>query len=155
LVTLEDQDRSRWDRSLIDEGQAMVRALLRRNRPGPFQIQAAVAAVHSDAATAGETDWGQVLRLYDQLMAIAPSSIVALNRAVAVAEVTGPSEALASLQNLDLDTYHLFHATRAEMLRREGRHDDADDAYRRALELVGNQTERSFLEERRRLNKDR
>ncbi len=152
LVTLEEQDRSQWDRELIEEGQVMVRALLRRNQPGPFQIQAAIAAVHSDAGTAGETDWGQILRLYDQLMAKAPSSVVALNRAVAVAEVEGPTEGLAALEDVNLDNYHLFHATRAELLRRSGRRDAADDAYLRALELVGNQTERRFLEERRRLN---
>ncbi len=152
LVTLEAQDRSLWDRSLIDEGQAMVRELLRRNRPGPFQIQAAIAAVHSDAGTATETDWGQVLHLYDRLTAIAPSPVVALNRAVALAEVAGPTEALAALADLDLDGYHLFHATRAEMLRRSGQSDAADAAYGRALELVGNQTERRFLEDRRRLN---
>ncbi len=152
LVTLEAQDRSLWDRSLIDEGQAMVSELLRRNRPGPFQIQAAIAAVHSDAGTATETDWGQVLHLYDRLTAIAPSPVVALNRAVALAEVAGPTEALAALADLDLDGYHLFHATRAEMLRRSGQSDAADAAYGRALELVGNQTERRFLEDRRRLN---
>ncbi len=152
LVTLEVQDRSLWDRSLIDEGQAMVSELLRRNRPGPFQIQAAIAAVHSDAGTATETDWGQVLHLYDRLTAIAPSPVVALNRAVALAEVAGPTEALAALADLDLDGYHLFHATRAEMLRRSGQSDAADAAYGRALELVGNQTERRFLEDRRRLN---
>ncbi len=152
LVTLEEQDRSQWDRELIEEGQVMVRALLRRNQPGPFQIQAAIAAVHSDAGTAGETDWGQILRLYDQLMARAPSSVVALNRAVAVAEVEGPTEALAALEDVNLDNYHLFHATRAELLRRSGQRGAADDAYGRALELVGNQTERRFLEERRRLN---
>lgn len=152
LVTLQDQDRGLWDRSLIDEGQSLVRACLRRNRPGPFQVQAAIAAVHSDASLAGDTDWGQILQLYDQLMAIAPTPVVALNRSVAVAEVHGPRAALGELEELDLDRYHLFHATRAEMLRRLGRTEPADVAYGRAIELATNQTERRFLEMRRRLN---
>ncbi len=152
LVTLQDQDRGLWDRSLIDEGQSLVRACLRRNRPGPFQVQAAIAAVHSDASLARDTDWGQILQLYDQLMAIAPTPVVALNRSVAVAEVHGPRAALGELEELDLDRYHLFHATRAEMLRRLGRTEPADVAYGRAIELATNQTERRFLEMRRRLN---
>jgi RNA polymerase sigma-70 factor, ECF subfamily len=152
IVLLGDQDRSRWDRALIEEGQTLVRACLRRNRPGPFQIQAAIAAVHSDAPTAAETDWGQILQLYDQLMTIAPTPVVALNRAVAVAEVDGATAALAQLEALDLDGYHLFHATRAELLRRNGQIEAADAAYEAALDLVGNQTERRLLEERRLLN---
>ncbi len=149
VVLLADQDRELWDRVLIVEGQDLVRACLRRNRPGPFQIQAAIAAVHSEAPVAGATDWGQILQLYDQLMAVSPTPVVALNRAVAVAEVDGPEAALSELDGLDLDGYHLFHATRAEMLRRQGALDAADEAYARALDVVGNQAERRFLEERR------
>ena len=154
VVLLADQDRELWDRDLIEEGQDLVRACLRRNRPGPFQIQAAIAAVHSEAPVAGATDWGQILQLYDQLMAVSPTPVVALNRAVAVAEVDGPEAALSELDGLDLDGYHLFHATRAEMLRRQGALDAADEAYARALDLVGNQAERRFLEERRRALQD-
>jgi RNA polymerase sigma-70 factor (ECF subfamily) len=150
LVLLADQDRTRWDRALIDEGQAIVRACLRRNQPGPYQIQAAVNAVHSDAATAAETDWVQVLQLYDQQLALAPTPVVALNRAVAVAELQGPAAALAEVNALDLDGYHLFHATRADLLRRLGRRDEAVAAYDAALGLVVNRTEREFLEDRRR-----
>jgi RNA polymerase sigma-70 factor (ECF subfamily) len=149
IVLLTDQDRAAWDRALIDEGQALVRACLRRNRPGPFQIQAAIAAVHSDAATAEETDWGQILKLYDQLLAVSPTPVVALNRAVALGEVEGPEAALEVLDGLDLDGYHLFHATRAEMLRRKGDLQAADQAYGRALDLVTNQAELKFLQERR------
>ena len=152
IVILADQDRNLWDRSLIEEGQALVRACLRRNRPGPFQIQAAIAAVHSDAADADGTDWGQILLLYDMLMVQAPTSVVALNRAVAVAEVHGESDALSLLDDMDLDRYHLYHATRAELLRRLGEIDAADDAYGEALALVSNDVERRFLEERRRVN---
>jgi RNA polymerase sigma-70 factor, ECF subfamily len=155
IVLLADQDRDSWDRSLIDEGQTLVRACLRRNRPGPFQIQAAIAAVHSDAADAEDTDWGQILLLYDMLMVKAPTPVVALNRAVAVAEVHGESEALSLLEDMDLDRYHLYHATRAELLRRIGEVDAADDAYGEALALVSNDVERRFLEERRRVNSSR
>lgn len=150
LVLLPDQDRSVWDRALIDEGQAIVRALLRRNQPGPYQVQAAIAAVHSDAPTAGATDWGQVLRLYDQLMAHLPTPVVALNRAVAVAEVHGPALALAALESVELPQFHLLHATRADFLRRLDRPAEAAAAYDAALALVGNEAERRFLEERRR-----
>ena len=121
LVLLADQDRGRWDRALIAEGQAIVRRCLRHNRPGPYQIQAAINAVHSDAPHAAATDWRQILQLYDQLMALAPGPIVALNRAVAVAEVEGPEAALALVNGLDLGQYHLFHAIRADLLRRLGR----------------------------------
>jgi RNA polymerase sigma-70 factor, ECF subfamily len=152
IVLLAEQDRNLWDRSLIDEGQVLVRACLRRNRPGPFQIQAAIAAVHSDAANADATDWGQILQLYDMLMMQAPTKVVALNRAVAVAEVHGESDALSLLDEMDLDRYHLYHATRAELLRRMGEVDAADDAYSEALALVSNDVERRFLEERRRFN---
>ncbi len=145
LVLLGDQDRSRWDHAMIAEGQDLVRACLRRNRPGPYQIQAAINAVHSDAATAADTDWGQILALYDQLMALAPTPVVALNRLVAVAEVQGPGPALDLAGQLDLDGYHLFHATRADLLRRLGRRDDAVAAYDAAIARAANGTERSFL----------
>ena len=152
IVLLGDQDRSQWDQGLIEEGQSLVRACLRRNRPGPYQIQAAIAAVHSDSPTAEGTDWSQILQLYDQLMTIAPTPVVALNRAVAVAEVDGVTAALDQLEGLDLDGYHLFHATRAELLRRNGHVEAADAAYGAALALVSNLAERRLLEERRLLN---
>ncbi len=152
IVVLGVQDRSLWDRELIEEGQSLVRACLRRNHPGPFQIQAAIAAVHSDSATAEETDWSQILQLYDQLMVMAPTPVVALNRAVAVAEVEDVGAALLELDGLELDGYHLFHATRAELLHRSGDVEAADSAYAEALALVSNQAERRFLEERRLLN---
>ena len=150
LVLLADQDRTHWDRGLIDEGQRLVRQCLRRNRPGPYQIQAAINAVHSDAPTAGATDWRQILQLYDQLLSLAPSPVVALHRAVAVAEVEGPSAALGVLDGLDLDGYHLFHAIRADLLRRLGRTAEAAAAYEAALDRTENATERTFLRGRRR-----
>jgi RNA polymerase sigma-70 factor (ECF subfamily) len=149
LVLLADQDRTRWDRALIDEGQAIVRACLRRNRPGPYQIQAAINAVHSDATAAGDTDWRQVRQLYDQLLAIAPSPVVALNRAVAVAQTDGPAAALTLVDGLDLSRYHMFHAIRAELLRRLGRDTEAAAAYSSAAALAGNAAERAFLDGRR------
>ncbi|WP_432000773.1 RNA polymerase sigma factor [Streptomyces sioyaensis] len=149
LVLLADQDRSRWDRALIDEGQALVRRCLRRNRPGPYQIQAAINAVHSDAPTAAATDWAQILQLYDQLLALAPSPVVALHRAVAVAEVEGPQTALALVDDLALDRYHLFHAVRADLLRRLGRTAEAAAAYERAIGRTDNAAERHFLQRRR------
>ena len=149
LVLLADQDRGRWDRDRIAEGQAIVRRCLRRNQPGPYQLQAAINAVHSDAATAAATDWRQILALYDQLLALAPSPVVALNRAVAVAEVEGPEAALALVDGLDLDGYHLFHAIRADLLRRLGRDAEAVLAYEAAIARTGNATERAFLERRR------
>ncbi len=149
IVLLPDQDRARWDRELIAEGQAIVRRCLRRNQPGPYQIQAAINAVHSDAATAADTDWGQILRLYDQLLAIAPSPIVALNRAVALAELEGPEPALIAIDSLDLDRYHLFHSTRAALLARLRRFDEAHTAYDRALALANNAAERALLEKKR------
>jgi RNA polymerase sigma-70 factor (ECF subfamily) len=147
MVLLADQDRARWDRALIDEGQAIVRTCLRRDQPGPFQIQAAIAAVHSDAASAAETDWTQIVALYDQLTAIAPSPVVALNRAVAVAELDGPDVALALVDRLgsDLDGYHLHHAIRADLLRRLGRDAEAAQAYDAAIALTGNAAERELL----------
>ncbi|MEW6472070.1 MAG: RNA polymerase sigma factor [Actinomycetota bacterium] len=148
LVLLPDQDRTRWNRDLIAEGQALVRACLRRNRPGPYQIQAAINAVHSDAPTAADTDWSQILALYDQLLAINPTPVVALNRAVALAEVKGPAAALAAVDQLDLEGYHLFHSTRADLLTRLGRHGEAATAYEAALAHATNATERAFLEGR-------
>ena len=149
LVLLADQDRGRWDRALLAEGTGLVRACLRRNRPGPYQIQAAISAVHSDAPTAAQTDWGQILALYDQLITMAPTPVVALNRSVAVAELRGPSEALAIVDELDLDGYHLFHSTRADLLRRLGRGDDARAAYDAAIALTANRAEQSFLRRQR------
>jgi RNA polymerase sigma-70 factor (ECF subfamily) len=149
LVLLADQDRGRWDRELIAEGQALVRACLRRNRPGTYQLQAAISAVHSDAAIATETDWRQILRLYDQLMAMEPSPVVALNRAVAVAEVEGPDGALVLLNELPLEGFHVFHAIRAELLSRLGRDDEADGEFERAVRLAANEPERTLLERKR------
>jgi len=149
LVLLADQDRARWDRALIAEGQRLVRACLRRNQPGPYQIQAAIAAVHSDAATAAGTDWGQILALYDQLAAVAPTPVVALNRGVAVAEVHGPARALDLADQLGLTDYYLYHATRADLLRRLGRPAEAAAAYDAALARTGNAAERRFLRQRR------
>jgi RNA polymerase sigma-70 factor (ECF subfamily) len=145
LVRLAEQDRGRWDRALVDEGQRLVRRCLRRNRPGPYQLQAAINAVHSDAPTAAATDWDQILALYDQLVAIAPGPVVALHRAVAVAEVHGPHVALALVDELDLDAQHLFHAVRADLLRRLGRVDEAASAYAAALERTHNTAEQNFL----------
>ena len=149
LVLLADQDRSRWDRRLIAEGQAIVRACLRRDQPGPYQIQAAINAVHSDAPTAADTDWRQILQLYDQHLSIAPSPVVALNRAVAVAEVEGPGAALALVDALDLGGYYLFHAIRADLLRRLGRNAEAAGAYDAAIARSENAAERDYLRRRR------
>jgi RNA polymerase sigma-70 factor (ECF subfamily) len=149
LVLLTDQDRSAWDRRLMAEGQDLVRECLRRSRPGPYQIQAAINAVHSDAASAAETDWGQIVALYDQLMAVAPSPVVALHRAVAVAEVSGPAAGLALIDGLELSRHHLFHAVRADLLRRLGRRAEAEEAYDAAITLAGNDADRTFLRRRR------
>jgi RNA polymerase sigma-70 factor, ECF subfamily len=148
IVLLADQDRAQWDRALIAEGQDLVRRCLRRNQPGPYQVQAAINAVHSDAPTAADTDWRQVRALYDQLYALTPTPIVALNRAVAIAELDGPAPALAAVDALDLDGYHLFHATRAEFLVRLERTDEARDAFERALALTSNAAERAHLRRR-------
>ncbi|MER7638865.1 sigma-70 family RNA polymerase sigma factor [Streptomyces sp. NPDC126522] len=150
LVPLPEQDRDRWDGELIADGQSLVRRCLRLNNPGPYQIQAAINAVHSDAPTAGATDWGQILQLYDQLTAVAPSPVVALNRAVAVAEVDGPRKALDLVDALDLDDYHVLHAVRADLLRRLGRHTEAVAAYDAAIARTGSAAERGYLERRRR-----
>jgi RNA polymerase sigma-70 factor, ECF subfamily len=148
-VLLTDQDRGRWDRELIAEGQAIVRASLRRNQPGPYQLQAAINAVHSDAPTAAETDWRQILRLYDQLMAMEPSPVVALNRSVAVAEVDGADAALVLVNELPLEGFHVFHAIRADLLSRLGRDDEADEEYERAIRSAANEPERVLLERKR------
>jgi len=182
LVLLADQDRTRWDRGLIAEGQELVRRCLRRGQPGPYQMQAAISAVHSDTAhrdtahrdtahrdtahgdaaspgAAAATDWGQILQLYDQLLAVAPSPVVALNRAVAVAEVEGPASALALVDGLGevasrgagpgLTGYHVFHAIRADLLRRLGRDAEAAAAYDAALARTGNAAEQDFLRRQR------
>jgi len=148
IVLLADQDRTAWDHALITEGQAIVRACLRRNSPGQYQVQAAINAVHSDAPSAEATDWRQIVQLYDQLLAITPSPVVALNRAIALAELEGPEPALAIVDTLDLDSYHLFHVTRADLLGRWDRYDEAARAYERALELATNATERALIEKK-------
>lgn len=150
LVRLADQDRGLWDRALIAEGQDLVRRCLRRDRPGPYQIQAAINAVHGDAPDAAATDWPQILRLYDQLLALSPAPVVALNRAVVVAEVSGPAAALPLVEALPLDGYHLFHAVRADLLRRLGREAEAATAYEAALARTANEAERAFLRAARR-----
>ncbi|HEX9065436.1 MAG TPA: RNA polymerase sigma factor [Streptosporangiaceae bacterium] len=149
LVLLPDQDRSLWDQAQISEGQDLVRRCLRRDQPGPYQIQAAIAAVHSDATDASRTDWRQILALYDQLLAIAPTPVVALNRAVALAEVHGPAAGLTVLDELELPDYYLFHAVRAGLLRRLGRPGEAAEAYDQALALTANAAERAFLSDQR------
>jgi RNA polymerase sigma-70 factor, ECF subfamily len=149
LIRLADQDRSRWDAERIAEGHALVRVCLQLNRPGPYQVQAAIAAVHAEALTADDTDWSQIVQLYDQLVMLAPTPIVALNRAIALAERDGPAVALSELDGIDLDGYHLFHAARADLLERLGRFGEAVAAYDRALSSVENATERALLERRR------
>jgi RNA polymerase sigma-70 factor, ECF subfamily len=145
LVRLADQDRGRWDRALIAEGQSIVRQCLRRDQPGPYQIQAAINAVHSDAGTAAATDWQQILQLYDQLLALAPGPVAALNRAIVVAEIQGPGAALDLVDGLDLGGYHLFHAVRADLLRRLGRSAEAAAEYDAAIARTQNAAERDFL----------
>jgi RNA polymerase sigma-70 factor (ECF subfamily) len=146
FVLLGEQDRGRWDRALIAEGQAIVRACLRRDQPGPYQLQAAINAVHADASRFDQTDWPQIVALYDQLLAIAPTPVVALNRAIAIGEVDGAAAALAIVDALDLEGYHPFHAARADLLRRLGRDDEAAPAYARAAELAPTAAEREFLQ---------
>jgi RNA polymerase sigma-70 factor (ECF subfamily) len=148
MVRLTDQDRTRWDRTLIREGHELVLVCLRRNQPGSFQIQAAIAAVHADAPTAESTDWLQIIALYNRLYALRPNPVVALNRSVAVAERHGPVEGLAGLAEIDpasLDGYQPYHAARADLLARAGRLDEAVAAYGRAIELTTNTVERNFL----------
>jgi RNA polymerase sigma-70 factor, ECF subfamily len=152
MVRLAGQDRTRWDRTLIGEGHELVRACLRRNQPGPFQIQAAIAAVHADAPTAESTDWSQIIALYDQLCALRPSPVAALNRSVAVAELHGAAEGLDALAEIGpaaLQDYQPYHAARADLLARAGRRDEAVAAYDRAIELTTNTIERDFLARQR------
>ena len=149
LVLLRHQDRSRWDHAAIAEGERLIERAAAHRRPGPYQLQAAIAALHATAPSWEETDWLQIVLLYDQLLAVAPTPIVALNRAVAVAEMDGPAVGLAALADVDLDDYHLFHAVRADLLVRLDRRDEAASAYDRAIELAENATERAFLESRR------
>jgi RNA polymerase sigma-70 factor, ECF subfamily len=151
LVRLAGQDRRRWDQDLAREGQAIVRACVKRGQPGPYQVQAAINAVHSIAPSFEATDWQAIVTLYDQLYALTPTPVVALNRAVALAEVRGPAAGLAAVDELRspaLDGYYLFHAARADLLRRLGRTGEAAAEYRAALELVGNERERAFLRRR-------
>jgi len=149
MVSLSEQDRALWMPSLVAEGQSLVRACLRMNRPGPYQLQAAINAVHSDAQRAEDTDWRQIATLYDHLLSVTPTPVVALNRAIAIAELGQVSEALALVDALPLSTYHLFHATRADLLRRVGRQREALAAYDSALRLTGNLAEVRFIEKRR------
>jgi RNA polymerase sigma-70 factor, ECF subfamily len=145
LVPLDRQDRSLWDWGQVHEGQELVRFCLRRNLPGPYQIQAAINAVHGDASRATDTDWGQILALYDQLLVFDPSPVVALNRAVALSEVEGPAAGLAAVDGLSLQSYYLFHAVRADLLRRLDRLPDAAAAYDAAMARTDNEAERAFL----------
>jgi RNA polymerase sigma-70 factor (ECF subfamily) len=145
LVLLGEQDRRRWDRGLIEEGQTIVRWCLRRNQPGPYQLQAAINAVHADAGTFAETDWSQIVALYDRLLAVAPTPVVALNRAVAIGELQGAAAALALIDGLSLDNYYAFHATRADLLQRLGRDSEAAAAYERAVALAPTEAERDFF----------
>jgi RNA polymerase sigma-70 factor (ECF subfamily) len=145
LIRLSDQDRNLWDRSLIDEGQDLVRACLRRNQPGPYQIQAAIAAVHSDARTPADTDWSQIVTLYDQLLGFASSPIVQLNRSIALAETGEVAKALGSVDRLELGDYHLYHATRGDLLERLGRLEEAAEAYSAAAALTSNAAEKAHL----------
>jgi RNA polymerase sigma-70 factor, ECF subfamily len=145
LVLLGEQDRTTWDRALIEEGQAIVRRCLRRDQPGAYQLQAAINAVHADAPTVERTDWPQIVALYDHLLEVAPTPVVALNRAIAIGEVQGPAAALALVDELDLDNYHPFHAARADLLRRLGRDSEAAAAYERAAAMAPTEAERDFL----------
>jgi RNA polymerase sigma-70 factor, ECF subfamily len=145
LVLLGEQDRTQWDRAMIEEGQAIVRRCIRRNQPGTYQLQAAINAVHADAPTIEQTDWSQIIALYDQLLAVAPTPVVALNRAIAIGEVHGADAALALVDELNLDNYHPFHATRADLLRRLGRNSEAAAAYERGAAMAPTDAERDFL----------
>jgi RNA polymerase sigma-70 factor (ECF subfamily) len=147
IVLLRDQDRTRWDQAMIEEGHAIVRACIRRNQPGPFQLQAAIQAVHCDADSFETTDWHQIAVLYEQLLSVMPTPVVALNRAIAVGETEGPAQALRMLDEIesDLDNYHLLHAARGNMLLRLGRREEAKDAYVRAVGLASMEEDRRFL----------
>ncbi|MFL6270547.1 MAG: RNA polymerase sigma factor [Actinomycetes bacterium] len=145
LVLLGEQERTQWDRAMIAEGQAILRRCLGRNQPGPYQLQAAINAVHADALTVEQTDWSQIVALYDQLLVVAPTPVVALNRAIAIGELQGPAAALALVEELDVDNYYAFHATRADLLWRLGRHREAAAAYQRAAALAPTEAERAFL----------
>ena len=145
LVLLGEQDRTTWDRALIEEGQAIVGWCRRRNQPGPYQLQAAINAVHADAPTVEQTDWSQIVALYDHLLALVPTPVVALNRAIAIGELQSPAAALALVDELDLDNYHPFHATRADLLQRLGRHREAAAAYQRGAAMAPTEAEREFL----------
>lgn len=147
LVLLRDQDRTRWDRTMIEEGHAIVRACIRHNRPGPYQLQAAIQAIHCAADTFESTDWPRIVGLYDHLFLLMPTPVVALNRAIAIGEVEGPGAALAALDAIapDLDDYHLMHAARGSALRRLGRREAAKVAYQRAARLAVTETDRRFL----------
>jgi RNA polymerase sigma-70 factor (ECF subfamily) len=147
LVLLRDQDRTKWDRALIEEGHTIVRACIRRDQPGPYQLQAAIQAVHCNADTFDATDWHQIVTLYDHLFSFVPTPVIALNRTIAMGEVEGPSAALTALQEIasDLEGYHLLHATRGEMLRRLGRRGEAGAAYKRAARLAQTEQDRRFL----------
>jgi RNA polymerase sigma-70 factor, ECF subfamily len=147
LVLLCDQDRTTWDRSMIEEGQAIVRACVRRRRPGPYQLQAAIQAVHGDADSLEATDWPQIVALYDHLFSVMPTPVVALNRAIAIAEVEGPGAGLTTLDEIapELDNYHLMHAARGTMLRRLGQRDAAQAAFERAAHLAATEADRQFL----------
>lgn len=149
LVPLGEQDRGGWDRRLIAEGHQLVRECLAINRPGRYQILAAINAVHTDAPTAGDIDWTQVVTLYDQLSHLDPTPVVALNRAVAIAELDGPEVALTLVDRLPLTGYHAWHATRADLLRRLGRSGQAKDAYDAALAVTQNSAERAYLNRKR------
>ena len=149
MLLLGEQDRAEWDRALIAEGQSLVRRCLALNQPGPYQIQAAINAVHADAASIEQTDWRQIVALYDLHLAIAPTPLVALHRAVAVAEVEGAAAGLALVDALGLDDLQLHHAIRADLLRRLGRDGDAAAAYDAALARTENAAERRFLDRRR------
>jgi len=147
LVLLRDQDRSMWDRAMIEEGHAIVRACIRGDRPGPYQLQAAIQAVHCDAGSLEATDWRQIVVLYDQLISVMPTPIVTLNRAVAIAELRGPEDAITTLDEIasDLENYHLLHAARGTMLRRLGRRGEARAAFERAASLASTDADQRFL----------
>jgi RNA polymerase sigma-70 factor, ECF subfamily len=152
IVTLEDQDRGRWDAAEISEGVPLLEAALRRGRPGPYQVQAAIAACHVTAARAADTDWDQIARLYGQLARFLPTPVVELNRAVAVGMADGPEAGLALIATLEasgtLTGYHLLPATKADMFRRQGRRDDAAACYREAIGLASTDAERRYLSRR-------